>query len=153
MLTGLDLVAVEDMPVVDKLISEVLFAELCRHLAATHGAPDVCVIERVSAMPRQGVSSTFKFGTAYGIQRAVPAALGWPVEHVTPQHWKRAMRLSADKDESRRRAIELWPTVADRFARKRDDGRAEAALIARWRAEQLLPDAHGITHHHPGDHP
>jgi crossover junction endodeoxyribonuclease RuvC len=95
-------------------------------------------IERVGAMPKQGVSSTFKFGKAYGIAIGVVAALKIPVHFVTPAAWKRHFNLSADKEASRARALQLWPARADLFARKRDHNRAEAALLARYAAERIV---------------
>lgn len=67
-----------------------------------------------------------------GIAEGVVAGAGWPLTYVSPAKWKRDLRLSADKGASRRRAIELWPSWAELFARVKDDGRAEAALIAHW---------------------
>lgn len=93
--------------------------------------PSRAVIERVSSMPKQGVASTFKFGVAYGMARAAVIALEIPYALVTPTKWKRAMGLSSDKELSRALAIRTWPG-AGCFARKKDDGRAEAALLALW---------------------
>jgi crossover junction endodeoxyribonuclease RuvC len=136
-LQGRELMAVYDMPVVDKLVSERLLVDLLRQIGIDHLKPTtMCVIEQVAAMPGQGVSSMFKFGTAYGIQRCAPVALGWPTHLVTPAKWKRDMGLSSDKELSRRRAIQQWPSMAQSFARKKDDGRAEAALLALWWLER-----------------
>lgn len=99
--------------------------------------PDLAVIERASAMPKQGVSSTFKFGAAYGALRAAAAALGVPSHVVTPATWKRHWRLSADKEQARALAIRLWPGVGH-FSRVKDHGRAEAALLARYGAEVVM---------------
>jgi hypothetical protein len=57
--------------------------------------------------------------------------------YVTPTKWKRALGLGADKGDSRRRAMETWPYMASKFARVKDDGRAEAALIAWWHWRQV----------------
>lgn len=118
---------VEDMPANDGIVSGALIA----HHLDTHGHPTVAWIENVHSMPRQGVASSFKFGRALGTVEGALAALGIPIRHVTPTAWKKAARLPASKDAARRRAIELWPTHAHLFARAKDDGRAEAALIAR----------------------
>jgi crossover junction endodeoxyribonuclease RuvC len=98
-------------------------------------------VEIVGTRPGQGAPGVLKMGTNYGIVLGVIGALCLPVEHVTPAVWKKAMGVTADKETSLRRARELWPTMADRFARKKDDGRAEAALIAlygmrKWRGER-----------------
>ena len=92
--------------------------------------PDAAWIERVHALPKQGVTSSFSFGLSYGLARGVLAALGVPVQLVTPQEWKREFRLGADKNEARIIAARLFPANATCFARAKDDGRAEAALLA-----------------------
>ena len=88
-------------------------------------------VEQVHAMPKQGVSSTFTFGMGYGAILGALGALGVPVHHVTPQHWKRTQRVTKDKTSSRQRATELWPEQSSWFRLVKHDGRAEAALIAR----------------------
>lgn len=98
--------------------------------------PRAAVIERASAMPKQGVSSTFKFGMAYGALRAAVAACEVPTHLVTPAKWKAHFRLDSDKEKSRAMAIRLWPGSGF-FQRKKDHGRAEAALIARYGAEVI----------------
>jgi len=122
-----DLVEVHDMPVVDGLVSSALLANLIRGRGV-----DVAVVEQVSARPGQGVSSMFKFGRSLGVVEGVLSTLGVPVVYVTPGKWKKAMGLSSDKELSRRRAIDRWPDRAASFARKKDDGRAEAALLAEY---------------------
>ena len=122
---------VEDMP--DPLTGATL-----RHLLDSYLPhwPEKVAVEDVHAMPRQGLSSTFKFGLGHGI---VLGALGYahiPYELVAPSKWKRAMGITADKDTARVRACELWPASAALFARKKDDGRAEAALLAYWLSER-----------------
>jgi Holliday junction resolvasome RuvABC endonuclease subunit len=101
-----------------------------------HAAPDLAMVERSWAMPKQGVSSTFKFGMAYGALRAVVAVLEIPTHLTTAAKWKAHFRLTADKEQARALAIRLWPGVCF-FSRKKDHGRAEAALIARYAAETL----------------
>jgi crossover junction endodeoxyribonuclease RuvC len=95
--------------------------------------PTFAVIERVGAMPGQGVSSMFKFGRAVGTVEGVLGACGVRVLYVQPTVWKRAYGLPSDKEPARQRAVELWPAAASlHFSRKKDHGRAEAALIAAW---------------------
>ena len=93
--------------------------------------PTVAFIERASARPGQGVSSTFNFGAAYGALKACVAAHGVPVHLVSPAKWKKHFGLDSDKEKSRALAIRLWPR-SEAFRRKKDHGRAEAALIARY---------------------
>lgn len=103
------------------------FATLVRRL------PLRCaVVEQVNAMPGQGVSSMFRFGQSLGTVVGVLAACSIPIVWVTPAKWKNASGLSSDKEHSRQRAIETWPSHSSLFARKKDHGRAEAALIALW---------------------
>jgi hypothetical protein len=103
--------------------------------------PDLFIIERVGAMPKQGISSTFKFGKAYGVVIGVVAALKIPVHFVAPSVWKRHFGLSSDKEQCRGRALQYWPERAELFARKRDHHRAEAALLARFAAERIVGGA------------
>lgn len=125
-----DLVDLIDMPVTGGRVDGYLLAlEIDRHTA---GATARAVIEDVHAMPKQGVTSTFKLGRSVGIIDGVLGALCIPTQHVAPWRWKRAMGVIADKGTSRRLAIATWPAAAASFARVRDDGRAEAALIAKW---------------------
>jgi crossover junction endodeoxyribonuclease RuvC len=119
-----------DMPVVDGRVS----APLLAGYEGWRSTPErfVAVIEDVHAMPGQGVTSMFSFGRSLGVAEAVFGTLGVRVEYVSPQRWKKALGLGRDKDDSRMQAIEHWPAEADLFARKKDNGRAEAALIALW---------------------
>lgn len=126
-------IAVDDVPVAG---GEINVNELAR-LIRIH-RPTLAVIERVSAMPGQGVVSMFNFGRSYGDVRGVIGAMDVPLHFVTPQKWKRHFGLSSDKDECRMRAIRMFPAVAESFKLKKHDGRAEAALIALYGAEVLL---------------
>ena len=91
------------------------------------------VLERVGAMPGQGVTSVFSFGRSVGIIEGVLATMLIPVDIVTPQAWQKAASVRGGKDGSRQRAMELFPNYAGMFIRKKDDGRADAALMA-WYA-------------------
>jgi crossover junction endodeoxyribonuclease RuvC len=94
--------------------------------------PTYCVIERVGAMPGQGVTSMFAFGRVAGQIDGIIAALEIPVSYVSPQVWRKTLQVPAGKDGSRLRASELMPRYAEFWRLKKDDGRAEAALIALW---------------------
>lgn len=131
------LVQVFDMPAVEvtvggkakrRISPEMLAAEL--RLYNVHAT--CAYIEQVGAMPGQGVSSMFAFGEAYGLAKGVLAGLGIPVQSVTPGRWKRALQLNAGKDAARAKAAATWPQQAGEFRRVKDDGKAEAALIALW---------------------
>lgn len=125
-----DLVAVEDTPVVDGSIDVATLASRIKQMS-----PDLAIIERVASMPGQGVSSTFKFGTSYGALLGVIGALGIPSTLVTPTKWKKHFALDADKEKARALALRMWPARSELFERKKDHGRAEAALLARFGAE------------------
>jgi len=109
-----------------------IFQEAHREYATVKKAENIIVyLERVSAMPGQGVSGMFSFGCSYGIVLGVTAALGYSVHLVTPQSWKkRAGLIGKEKDSARAMAQLLYPG-AD-LARKKDIGRADAILIARF---------------------
>jgi hypothetical protein len=90
-------------------------------------APRIAIIEKAQAMPKQGVVSVFKYGTAFGALCAVTALCEIPTHLVSPAKWKRYFALDSDKEKSRALAIRLWPGTG-LFERKRDHGRSEAAL-------------------------
>ena len=94
-------------------------------------------IERVGARPGQGVSSMFRFGQQLGVLEMGVAACGHQLRWVTPGAWKKHFGLSADKGAARKVAMERFPERVDQFARVKDDGRAEAALIALYGWEQI----------------
>ena len=129
--TSLDMLLVRDMPVAmsgtgsRKEVVPVLLADIVRDLA-----PDMCVIERVHAMPKQGVSSVFSFGDSFGVVRGVMGTLRVPTHYVAPGVWKRALRLGQDKAGARAMAVRLFPDNGRDFVRVKDHDRAEAALLA-----------------------
>lgn len=135
--TNGDLVHVFEMPAVEIMVGgkakrrvspEMLAAEL--KLYADQGA--CAVIEQVGAMPGQGVSSMFAFGESFGLAKGVLAGMAIPTKTVLPTKWKRSLQLNSGKDGSRAKAASLWPSHAGEFKRIKDDGKAEAALIAYW---------------------
>jgi len=90
------------------------------------------VMEQAGAFPGQGVAGMFNYGRSYGqVLGALQASL-IPYSLVTASRWKNNLGLSKDKERSRRRAIELFPEFAYQFQLKKDEARAEAALIAWW---------------------
>jgi hypothetical protein len=107
---------------------EVDCATLARRVAQI--GPAVAIVERVSAMPGQSVSSTFKFGQSYGAALGILAALQIRTHLVAPAVWKKYFRLDSDKEKSRAAALRMFPATAHYFSRKKDHGRAEAALLA-----------------------
>ena len=95
--------------------------------------PVAIFLEAVSAMPKQGGSSMFRFGESVGVILGVAGALGIPINWRTPQRWKKeAGLLGKDKDAARTLAIQLHPEVAGDLTRKKDVGRADAICIAHF---------------------
>ena len=126
---------VVDMPTVEimrggKARREIDVAALADLLRAIDGGQ--AWIERVAARPGQGVASMFSFGRGVGQVEGVLAALQTPVSYVTPQAWRKALRVPDGKDGSRLRASQIMPAYAGEWRRAKDDGRAEAALIAMY---------------------
>ena len=89
------------------------------------------VIEQVSAMPGQGVTSMFNFGQSYGILKGICAAMQLPMYFVRPAKWKKYFNLiNSEKDASRTRAIEIFPYFSSQLSKKKDSNKADAILIA-----------------------
>jgi crossover junction endodeoxyribonuclease RuvC len=98
------------------------------------GEPFAC-IERVNAMPGQGVTSSFSFGMGYGVWLGILATLRVPVDLVHPVRWKKTLLadMGKEKDASMIRVKELFPECASLFTLKKHHGRADALLIAEYR--------------------
>jgi hypothetical protein len=125
-----DRLTVDDNPVVGGEFDAATFAERVRQMQ-----PSAALVEAVASRPGQGVASTFKFGRSYDAALGVLATLAIPVHLVSPTKWKRHFALGSDKEMSRALALRLWPARSDLFSRKKDHGRVEAALLARYLAE------------------
>jgi len=111
-------------------------AVLLSHLM-TDPFPEHVFVEQVGSRPGESHQSTFSFGEGFGIIKGVVATLSLSVTFVRPQEWKKALGLTADKGQARQRATELFPGNAGDFVRVKDDGRAEAALIAWYGVQQM----------------
>ena len=117
-----------DMPVLEVKKKQTLDYCGLAHILRRYPARRECMaaIELVGAMPGQGVSSMFKFGQVYSAALATMATLQIPYRTVTPPVWKRAFRLvGCDKDESRARALELFPAAVEHLKLKKNHGRAD----------------------------
>ena len=141
---GMKPLQVWDMPTVkimrnSKMKRELNLAELAEIIwQLGEGTP--VFVERVGAMPGQGVTSMFSFGKSYGAVLGILAAYHHPVFHVAPQTWKKAVGVrDGGKGASRLRASELFPSAAGQWSRVKDDGRAEAALIAYYGKYHAIP--------------
>ena len=89
------------------------------------------IIEQVSAMPGQGVTSMFNFGQSFGILKGICSAMQMPVYFVRPAKWKKYFNLiNSEKDASRTRAIEIYPYFSAQLSKKKDSNKADAILIA-----------------------
>jgi len=89
------------------------------------------VIEQVSAMPGQGVTSMFNFGQSFGILKGICSAMQLPMYFVRPAKWKKYFNLiNSEKDASRTRAIEVFPYFSSQLSKKKDSNKADAILIA-----------------------
>ena len=89
------------------------------------------IIEQVSAMPGQGVTSMFNFGQSYGILKGICSAMQLPMYFVRPAKWKKYFSLiNSEKDASRTRAIEMFPYFSSQLSKKKDSNKADAILIA-----------------------
>tara|TARA_B100000674_G_scaffold467113_1_gene451795 strand:+ start:684 stop:1178 length:495 start_codon:yes stop_codon:yes gene_type:complete len=89
------------------------------------------VVEQVSAMPGQGVTSMFNFGQSFGILKGICSAMQLPIYFVRPAKWKKYFNLiNTEKDASRSRAIEIFPYFSSNLSKKKDANKADAILIA-----------------------
>ena len=89
------------------------------------------IIEQVSAMPGQGVTSMFNFGQSFGILKGICSAMQLPLYFVRPAKWKKHYNLiNSQKDASRTRAIEIFPYFSSQLSKKKDSNKADAILIA-----------------------
>jgi len=99
------------------------------------------VIEQVSAMPGQGVTSMFNFGQSFGILKGICSAMQLPMYFVRPAKWKKYFNLiNSEKDASRTRAIEIFPYFSSELSRKKDTNKADAILIANFYYETYKID-------------
>lgn len=98
------------------------------------GRQATAMIEQVSAMPKQGVTSSFHFGVGFGSILGVLQALSIPIEFVRPGAWKKAQGLNSDKKAALHKARLLYPDIDLHL--EKHDGRAEALLIARYARAQ-----------------
>lgn len=136
-----DLIEVADMPIIAVRGKNKISGAGVKALMERRPI-DVVVIEAVSAMPhrvngveqRMGSSSAINFGYGAGLIEGVAIGLELPVNIVSPSTWKRRAQVPADKGAGRQMAQRFWPGAAHQFARVKDHGRSDSALLARWYA-------------------
>ncbi len=99
------------------------------------------VIEQVSAMPGQGVTSMFNFGQSFGILKGICSAMKLPMFFVRPAKWKKYFNLiNSQKDASRTKVIEIFPYFSAQLSKKKDSNKADAILIASFYYETYKKD-------------
>ena len=108
-----------------------IFNEISEKIKNTDKRNIKVVIEHVTAMPGQGVTSMFNFGQSFGILKGICSAMQLSVYFVRPAKWKKYFNLiNSEKDASRTRAIEIFPYYSSHLSRKKDSNKADAILIA-----------------------
>ena len=99
------------------------------------------VVEQVNAMPGQGVTSMFNFGQTFGAIKGVCATLNFPIFFVRPSKWKKHFELiNSSKDSSRTKVIEMYPSLSNKLAKKKDVNKSDAILIARYYNETRIKE-------------
>ncbi len=110
-----------------------LFNEIKLRLTKNSNEEICVVVEHVTAMPGQGVTSMFNFGQSFGVIKGICSAMQLPIHFVRPAKWKKYFNLiNTSKDASRTRAIEIFPKISEKLKRKKDCNKADAILIASY---------------------
>ena len=118
-----------------------IYNEIIQRIDNTSGTKARVVIEHVTAMPGQGVTSMFNFGQSFGILKGVCSAMRLPMFFVRPAKWKKYYNLiNSEKDASRTRAIEIFPNFSSQLSKKKDSNKADAILIASFYYETYKSD-------------
>lgn len=130
-----DVVEMPNMPEGKKNKKQVngaqIYYEISLRIKDTKKEDIKVVIEQVSAMPGQGVTSMFNFGQSFGILKGICSAMQLPMYFVRPAKWKKYFNLiNSEKDASRTKAIEVFPYFSSELSRKKDSNKADAILIA-----------------------
>ena len=108
-----------------------IYNEISKRLDKIESHQIKVIIEQVSAMPGQGVTSMFNFGQSFGILKGICSAMQIPMYFVRPAKWKKYYNLiNSEKDASRTRAIEIFPSFSSQLSKKKDSNKADAILIA-----------------------
>jgi len=118
-----------------------IFNEISKRIVKIDKKDIKVVIEQVSAMPGQGVTSMFNFGQSFGILKGICSAMQLPMYFVRPVKWKKYFNLiNSEKDASRTKAIEVFPYFSSQLSRKKDSNKADAILIASYYYETYKLD-------------
>ena len=118
-----------------------IFNEISKRIQEIDNKNIKVVIEQVSAMPGQGVTSMFNFGQSFGILKGICSAMRLPMYFIRPAKWKKYFNLiNSEKDASRTKAIEIFPYFSSNLAKKKDSNKADAILIASYYYETFRKD-------------
>ena len=108
-----------------------IYNEISKKINSNPETKTRVVIEHVTAMPGQGVTSMFNFGQSFGVIKGICSAMRLPMFFVRPAKWKKYYNLiNSEKDASRTRAIEIFPNFSSQLSKKKDSNKADAILIA-----------------------
>ena len=110
-----------------------IYNEISKRIEHCNKTDIKVIIEQVSAMPGQGVTSMFNFGQSFGILKGICSAMQLPLYFVRPAKWKKYFNLiNSEKDASRTKAIEIFPYFSSNLSKKKDSNKADAILIASY---------------------
>ena len=113
--------------------SSQIFNEISLRIKSLNKNDIKVVIEHVSAMPGQGVTSMFNFGQSFGVLKGICSAMNLSMYFVRPAKWKKYFNLiNTEKDASRTKAIEIFPYFSINLSKKKDANKADAMLIASY---------------------
>ncbi len=113
--------------------SQQVFNEVSERIINIPKKEIIVVIEQVSAMPGQGVTSMFNFGQSFGVLKGICSAMQLSMYFVRPSKWKKYYGLiKAEKDASRTKVIEIFPYISSKLSKKKDSNKADAILIANF---------------------
>tara|TARA_B100000941_G_C28350964_1_gene471784 strand:+ start:336 stop:830 length:495 start_codon:yes stop_codon:yes gene_type:complete len=113
--------------------SQQVFNEISERIRNTPKKEIIVVIEQVSAMPGQGVTSMFNFGQSFGVLKGICSAMQLSMYFVRPAKWKKYYGLiKTEKDASRTKVIEIFPYISSKLSKKKDSNKADAILIANF---------------------
>tara|TARA_B100001287_G_scaffold273752_1_gene277803 strand:- start:735 stop:1229 length:495 start_codon:yes stop_codon:yes gene_type:complete len=118
-----------------------IYNEITKRININSNSDVRVIIEHVTAMPGQGVTSMFNFGQSFGILKGICSAMQLPMYFVRPTKWKKYFSLiNSEKDASRTRAIEIFPYFSSQLSKKKDSNKADAILIASFYYETYKKD-------------
>ena len=113
--------------------SQQVFNEISERIFNIPKKEIIVVIEQVSAMPGQGVTSMFNFGQSFGVLKGICSAMQLSMYFVRPAKWKKYYGLiKTEKDASRTKVIEIFPYISSKLSKKKDSNKADAILIANF---------------------